>query len=259
MYLEFDVYQIKKDAMNKQIIIFANMDVDVDTVNHNTIKLIKEGDESTSFSHFVVNGSEITAYLIDYPVPEQTYRITIDGIANIAGDTNKTIVDNDITFDDYLIHCVSFISPEEHEEVCSEEASIELCSEPWIDEEQYFVLEYSSNNAFIDAERLTSTIPVFSVLREDYGQLYLRARVEQSEEVFGTWSEVNTFHFIEKDDSEDGEDGENPEIPPIQVPFTFTVPECGVTPLEFVFTFSENLEELLEDQELDCTVDRRVV
>lgn len=274
MYNKFCIVKLSQSALNREVRLEFNYDIDPATAGVDSVKLSTLTGRILNFTTSV-DGQDLILSLKEWPEPNIDYQLTIDTtLKTISGTSLDKTFRKKINFPQEITAQAYIKSPYNFEQV--EELKFSIADGQ--DFNQYFI-EVARDNIFYDIvyseEIYTGDISplIPNVLP---GQYYLRARCQKNGN-YGPWSKVVTFIYkyicddeIPKEDgpsadasmpsawddlfsSENAKLDENGNIVPSVQPKPPTVevedvlevmtkPESGETPKQFIFEFDKDLD-----------------
>lgn len=277
MYNKFCITEIAKSALNREIRLVFNYEVEPKTATTESIKLSTLDGKILYFTP-IVEGIEVVLKLKEWPETGIEYQLTIDTtLKSLAGTALEKTFRKSLSFPQEITAKAVIKSPYNFEKL--DEIRISIADDQNFNE--YFI-EVARDNIFYDiiySEQIytgdiSPLIP--NVLP---GQYYVRARCQKNEG-YGPWSKVITFIYkYICDDEEPKEEGPSagaevpgawddlykPEIegsfagkgdgcatsqkpPEVEIETELeiiTAPESGETPDQFIFEFDKELDHAL--------------
>ena len=207
-YNEFSIQEIIPDLSQKRVIIKTNFKIDPNSVSESTVALYNYDKALLATYQIKIDGKNIYLEMEDYPVNNSRYYLKVQKIKDALGRTLKTSFDDYIRFTTDLISKVKIISPVSRETLKTRNITIRLAIEDMVQGTKCKV-ELATDNIFynklVEIEQLIEAEEVIvNTTVEREGQIYLRARAEQDDQVFGDWSELVCFNIytIEMDSIE---------------------------------------------------------
>lgn len=257
MYQSFSIVTMESVMANKQIIVHANADINVNSIKDAIIEVYQRGSkENVTFTVEVKNKLLIIIFR-DWPIPNAEYIVSISKLKSVTDEDLDSSVKKKIVFKSDIVSTVEIVNPTMHEAL--EELNIQLRENAEKDTDligSYYV-EVATDNTFYDTVIKTFIQKnLVKLSLQEAGQYYLRVRPQRKDDTseYGSWSDVITFMYnsndlIEEDDYiEDGEE-ENagaPEIDLSSFELISTI-EQGVTPKSLVLEFSKDVDQLSLD------------
>lgn len=270
MYREFNFTDINTDTKTKTITVTMTTAIDESTIYGDNVRLL-----DCSTNHFVeisvkVDGDKIFIILPDFPIPNNRYHLTIKGIKNVIGDALTKGINYYIEFKSTVLTEVRFIAPVFSEEINDNLifALQEFIPKKEIDDpskiefKNSFYIQVSTDNLFNKVVFDTNLIHRNSMTVMDLpnGQYYARARVQDSDENYGLWSEVITFvlnHDSDNKSEDNNKDTSENDDPIFYKQLSITgVPKDGDDCTAFYIEFSSDID--LDDVD-DIEVYRRLI
>lgn len=269
MFKAFNLSQVKQDAVNKEIHLVFNFDVDKDSIEADTFSIVSVEGAHIDFTYDVVD-EVVYIKLKEWPAPNAVYYITIKAtVQSISGQQLKNALRYNLTFESHITSLVTIKSPYNFQQIDNLEFELEDTENINV----YYV-EIAKENRFYNLvyNSVVSKNNVALVISDmQPGQYYIRARVVESGE-YGKWSNVITFIYKNICDCEEPkEDGPaadasmpsawsdlfgdgsqfvngNTSIPDSVKPEiedeleVITMPEQGETPASFIFEVDKELD-----------------
>lgn len=259
MYREFNFSSITPDINNHNIVVAMTAMVDNKTVTQDTIRLL---DCTTNqFVNIVADviGDRIIIDLIDPPIPNNEYHLTIKGVTDITGCSLTKGINYKIWFDTTVKTEAMLITPSFSEEINN---SLVFTVREYIPDRfksekntilpiNSFFIEVATDNLFNNIEFSTRMInrTTMNVMDLPNGQYYARVRVQSIDGDYGMWSETTTFVLnvsTEKQDTSNNEFNIDSDEPIFYKQLSITgVPKDGDDCQSFYIQFSEDID--LED------------
>lgn len=213
-YNLFSIQDVTPDLSRKQIIIKTNFQVDPTSVDLTTVKFFNYDNTKLEIYSLSVDGKNIIIDLKEIPSDNTRYYLKVSKIKDALKRTLACDYDDYIRFYDDIITKVEVISPVSRQTYKSREIEFKIRATDIVDN-LYYKIEVGMDNAFfstiatircsglnIESEDMEisnfsteNNIIKFTALIERDGQLYVRARAEQTEAVIGDWSEVISFNI----------------------------------------------------------------
>ena len=213
-YNLFSIQDVTPDLSRKQIIIKTNFQVDPTSVDLTTVKFFNYDDAKLEVYSLSVDGKSIIIDLKEIPSDNTRYYLKVSKIKDALKRTLSCDYDDYIRFYDDVITKVEVISPVSRQTYKSREIEFKIRATD-ITDNLYYKIEVGMDNAFfstiatircsglnIESEdmevsnfSMENNIIKFTALIERDGQLYVRARAEQTEAIIGDWSEVISFNI----------------------------------------------------------------
>ena len=211
-YNQFSITEIVPDYSNKRITINTNFKVDASTVNTSTVELYEsEIGNKTEYS-LIVNNKTIVITFDDYPKFD-TYYLRIEGIKDALKRPLSSFFSDFIYFKSKVKDKLSIIEPIHNETLNNNIVQFTIESTETINSSYYYLVQVSDTisfshnvteftaNGLVLLEEATENknLIQFSAELSYDGQVYIRARVHQSNEIFGDWSEIISFNIMLED------------------------------------------------------------
>ena len=213
-YNLFSVQDVTPDLSRKQIIVKTNFQVDPTSVDLTTVKFFNYDETKLEMYSLSVDGKNIIIDLKEIPSNNTRYYLKISKIKDALKRTLACDYDDYIRFYDDIITKVEVVSPVSRQTYNSREIEFKLRAADIVDN-LYYRIEVGIDNAFFstiatikcsglniesdDMEvsnfSMENNIIKFTALIDRDGQLYVRARAEQTEAILGDWSEVISFNI----------------------------------------------------------------
>ena len=213
-YNLFSIQDVTPDLSRKQIIIKTNFQVDPTSVDLTTVKFFNYDNTKLEMYSLSVDGKNIIIDLKEIPSDNTRYYLKVSKIKDALKRTLACDYDDYIRFYDDVITKVEVISPVSRQTYKSREIEFKIRATDIVDN-LYYKIEVGMDNAFfstiatircsglnIESEDMEisnfsteNNIIKFTALIERDGQLYVRARAEQTEAIIGDWSEVISFNI----------------------------------------------------------------
>jgi hypothetical protein len=213
-YNLFSIQDVTPDLSRKQIIIKTNFQVDPTSVDLTTVKFFNYDNAKLEIYSLSVDGKNIIIDLKEIPSDNTRYYLKVSKIKDALKRTLACDYDDYIRFYDDVITKVEVISPVSRQTYKSREIEFKIRAIDIVDN-LYYKIEVGMDNAFfstiatircsglnIESEDMEisnfsaeNNIIKFTALIERDGQLYVRARAEQTEAIIGDWSEVISFNI----------------------------------------------------------------
>lgn len=208
-YNQFSITEVKADYSNKQIVITTNFKLDASTVNTSTVELFEsEIGNKTEYSVHV-NMKTITIKFDDYPKFD-TYYLKIEGIKDALQRSLSCFYSELIYFNSKIKDKLSILAPIHQETLNSKLVQFKVKSTEKLTPEYIYIVEVSDNISFVhNVKKLTANGVAllekesesenditFTAEMDFEGQVFARARVHASEEIFSDWSEIISFNII---------------------------------------------------------------
>ena len=208
-YNQFSVVSITPDYSNKQIIIETNFKLDASSVNTATVELYESEIGNKTEYTLTVNMKTIVIQFDDYPKFD-SYYLKINGIKDALQRPLSHYYSDMIYFRSTIKDKLTIIEPMQNETLNNKIVQFTIESTEPIKSEYIYIVEVSDNMAFvhnvkeftangimlIDEEIPHKNLIQFSAEIEYDGQIYVRARVHETKEIFGEWSEVVSFNLM---------------------------------------------------------------
>lgn len=213
-YNLFSIQDVTPDLSRKQIIVKTNFQVDPTSVDLTTVKFFNYDETKLEMYSLSVDGKNIIIDLKEIPSNNTRYYLKISKIKDALKRTLACDYDDYIRFYDDVVTKVEVISPVSRQTYKSREIEFKLRATDIVDN-LYYRIEVGIDNAFFstiatikcsglniesdDMEvsnfSMENNIIKFTALIDRDGQLYVRARAEQTEAILGDWSEVISFNI----------------------------------------------------------------
>jgi len=195
MDYNFCINEVTTNLYTKSITINTSFDIDPESVNELTVKLNEFSSKNLVNYQLETTGKSIVLTLHDWPEPNQSYLLIVNGIKNILGSDLQSGIKRKIIFVSGITSNISLIYPA-YDEVISD-LKLEW-EEKLVDDNSQlaysYYIEIATENAFNNIIRNTKVQNANIVNLSDInnGQYYVRIRAEKLNE-YGPWSEVSTF------------------------------------------------------------------
>lgn len=213
-YNLFSIQDVTPDLSRKQIIIKTNFQVDPTSVDLTTVRFFNYDASQLEMYSLSVEGKNIILDLKEIPSDSTRYYLKVSKIKDALKRTLSCDYDDYIKFYDDIITKVEIISPVSRQTYKTREIEFKLRVTDIVDN-LYYKIEVGTDNAFfstiatmrcsglnIESDdmdvsnfSMENNIIKFTALIERDGQLYVRARAEQTEAIIGDWSEVISFNI----------------------------------------------------------------
>lgn len=213
-YNLFSIQDVTPDLSRKQIIIKTNFQVDPTSVDLTTVRFFNYDASQLEMYSLSVEGKNIILDLKEIPSDSTRYYLKVSKIKDALKRTLSCDYDDYIKFYDDVITKVEVISPVSRQTYKTREIEFKLKVTDIVDN-LYYKIEVGTDNAFfstiatmkcsglnIESDDMNvsnfsmeNNIIKFTALIERDGQLYVRARAEQTEAIIGDWSEVISFNI----------------------------------------------------------------
>lgn len=213
-YNLFSIQDVTPDLSRKQIIVKTNFQVDPTSVDLTTVRFFNYDETKLEMYSLSVDGKNIIIDLNEIPSNNARYYLKISKIKDALKRTLACDYDDYIRFYDDVITKVEVVSPVSRQTYKSREIEFKLRATDVVDN-LYYKIEVGIDNAFFstiatircsglniesdDMEisnlSMENNIIKFTALIDRDGQLYVRARAEQTETIIGDWSEVISFNI----------------------------------------------------------------
>ena len=213
-YNLFSIQDVTPDLSRKQIIVKTNFQVDPTSVDLTTVRFFNYDETKLEMYSLSVDGKNIIIDLNEIPSNNARYYLKISKIKDALKRTLACDYDDYIRFYDDVITKVEVVSPVSRQTYKSREIEFKLRATDVVDN-LYYKIEVGIDNAFFstiatircsdlnvesdDMEvsnlSMENNIIKFTALIDRDGQLYVRARAEQTEAIIGDWSEVISFNI----------------------------------------------------------------
>ena len=198
-YNEFSIQDVIADLSQKRIVIKTNFKVDPDSVLPTNIAFYNYDETTLEKYNLIVDNKVIYLVLEEYPKDGARYYLKIKDLKDALGRTLKTSFDDYIRFTTDLISKVKIISPVSRETLKTRNVTVRLAVDNYIANTRCRVQIATDNifyNRLIDMEQIIEGEEVIvNTTIEKEGQIYLRARAEQDEQIVGDWSELICFNI----------------------------------------------------------------
>lgn len=255
MFNEFSILTIETILAEKKIIITANQDIDVNSLDDTVITIFERETKSPVMFESEANSKVITATLKEWPIPNSEYIVLIKDLKSVTGDLLASGVKKRVAFDSQIESIAKITTPVMHEKVT--ELKIEIQEDlvnPTANLINSFYIELSTDNAFINIVAKTSILSRNTITLNEVidGQYFLRVRVQN--ETNGTiqysrWSDTTTFVFGNENENPiiiDPTDPTNTDGPIIDIDEDLeiiTSPQNGITPSSILLEFNYPIDE----------------
>ena len=213
-YNLFSIQDVTPDLSRKQIIIKTNFQIDPTSVDLTTVKFFNYDASQLEMYSLSVEGKNIILDLKEIPSDSTRYYLKVSKIKDALKRTLSCDYNDYIKFYDDVITKLEVISPVSRQTYKSREIEFKLRVTDIVDN-LYYKIEVGTDNAFfstiatmrcsglnIESDdmdvsnfSMENNIIKFTALIERDGQLYVRARAEQTEAIIGDWSEVISFNI----------------------------------------------------------------
>lgn len=239
MHQEFRINTIATDLRNKTITVDFAFDVDIETINDDTIQIIHRDTRELMEYTFEANCRTVTITLCSWPLPNQEYILKIDNLKNVVGETLTAGIRKKIAFESSVCSTVQITQPAYNEVVDTTQiAWVENLADTSHEYVNSYYVEISTENNFHNLIQHTNVIGRQAVQFPDLakGQYFVRCRAQQDEQ-YGYWSETISFIVDEEPSVPDSvfEDDDEPIfLEDIQL---IASPENGVTPETILIEF----------------------
>lgn len=265
MYNEFSLQSIDTSTKERLIKVTVNKDIDFNGTKDLVVEVFERHTKTPLIVDYSIEENALLIKLRDWPIPNTQYILGVKGLKSVIGEELSGNIKARVEFPSNITSKAEIISPSNFEKV--EELNIKLKELLAKEGDKYinsFYVEVSTDNAFINVPYKLSIKEKdnVSIALRSKGQYYIRARVEDYNDKdniqYGDWSEVITFIY--------GNESESGEMPPITGPDEeiedddpivqidefeiISMPEQGETPESFLFEFSIELENLLNDDNI---------
>lgn len=265
-YIRFAVISVSTDLQTQSVYITFNKQLDTDTVTLTNLMIASQHKNNkaslglvTDLATFDIDTTDDLKTIIlrfhDTPEINTDYALLLrEGIADLEGTSLEHTLFRYVRFESTITSKVNLISPANFEKVTDltltwEETGSELTN--------CYRVQVSTENVFhvILIDSVVSDKTSVSLSGQlGPGQYYYRIRPETTEE-YGTWSEVRTFIIEDTDPIKTIQQPDETavvetDIEPVIEDWTTdrpdritleTGPDNGVTPLSFMFRFSEDI------------------
>lgn len=268
MFREFNFTSITPDIDSKKIIVTMTTMIDDKTVNQDSIRLLDCSTNCFVDISFEVIGDKIFISLIELPIPNNEYHLSIKGIKDITGIALTKGINYKITFATVIKTEAMFITPSFSEEVTD---SLIFSIREYIPDKfksekdnifpiNSFMIEIATDNLFnnIIFNTRMENRTTMQIMTLPNGQYYARARVQNANDEYGQWGPSTTFVLnISSDKSTIQNDNENDSEPIFYKPLSIVgVPKDGDDCQSFYIEFSEDIDL---DSDEDIEVYRRLI
>ena len=213
-YNLFSIQDVTPDLSRKQIIVKTNFQVDPTSVDLTTVRFFNYDETRLEMYSLSVDGKNIIIDLKEMPSNNARYYLKISKIKDALKRTLACDYDDYIRFYDDIITKVEVVSPVSRQTYKSKEIEFKLRATDVVDN-LYYKIEVGIDNAFfstiatircsdlnVESDNMEvsnlsmeNNIIKFTALIDRDGQLYVRARAEQTEAIIGDWSEVISFNI----------------------------------------------------------------
>jgi hypothetical protein len=198
-YNEFSIQEIIPDLSQKRVIIKTNFKVDPNSVTEHTVALYNYDKASLAIYQTKVDGKNIYLEMEDFPENDSRYYLKVQFIKDALGRQLKVSFDDYIIFTTELISKVRIIAPISRETLKSRNITIRLAVDNYVSGTKCRIQIASDNifyNKILELEQIIEGEEIIvNTTIEREGQVYLRARAEQNDQVFGDWSELISFNI----------------------------------------------------------------
>lgn len=258
MYQEFMATVINTDIRSKKITIEFSHDIDLSSIDDNSLQIIHRKTRDLMDYQVSVNAKVVSITLLKWPLPNEEYILKVDKFKNILGEILVSGIRKKIIFESSICSTIDIVSPAFNEVINELVVKwVEKKADATHDLVNSYYLEVSSEANFYNiiyntcvSNQLEIQLPLLKA-----GQYYVRCRA-QKEEQYGFWSETITF-LIDQTPSKPGaifdpEDQEEPIfLEDIQI---LTMPRNGETPSSIMIEFDCEIDSDFLD---NITVIRR--
>ena len=160
MYQSFSIVTMESVMANKQIIVHANADINVNSIKDAIIEVYQRGSkENVTFTVEVKNKLLIITFR-DWPTPNAEYIVSISKLKSVTDEDLDSSVKKKIVFKSDIVSTVEIVNPTMHEAL--EELNIQLRENAEKDTDligSYYV-EVATDNTFYDTV-IKTFIPTF--------------------------------------------------------------------------------------------------
>lgn len=265
MYNEFSLQSIDTSIKDRLITVTVNKDIDENESKDLIVDVFERHTKTPLIVDYTINQNKLLIKLRDWPIPNTQYILGVKGIKSVIGEELSGNIKARVEFPSDVTSKAEIISPSNFEKVNNLNIKLkEIITQKDVKPINSFYVEISTDNAFIDVPYKLNIKEKdsISVSLKKYGQYYLRARIEdyndESKIQYGDWSELITFVYGNENESvEEHEVIEEPEIEDDDSPIVqideFEIVESpiqGETPESFLFEFSIELENLLNEDNI---------
>lgn len=216
MYNEFSITGIKTSIANKSITIETNMKLNEKSVSMSNVNLKYNDSGKTVDYTLVTDKKNIIIQFVDWPSPNTEYFVSISNITDVLDRPIKLPFNQVIIFDSEIKQKIAFITPTCDEAIKSNVLEVIVKATPEDEPVKGYYYEIASDVAFCDARKIASAENTIQITDLPYGQSFIRARVQDQDnvDVYGEWSETISFVMINNkcDDNCQCEMEENPFI-----------------------------------------------
>lgn len=248
MYESFLITTIRTDVRNKQIIIDATSDFDIDSINEKTVQLFERKSKKITEYSFEVKQKRLILTLLSWPIPNLEYVIKISDVLNVIGDKVQQGVRKTIVFESSLCAITHIVFPAHGEEIddlkiiLQEEIPKDNVTEEMSTVNSYYI-ELSTDCNF---HNIVKSILIQDRLCVDLPELppneyFVRSRVQKGDE-YGLWSD--TVGFLLKDnnffDSDKEEDTDAIYTEALEV---ISIPEKGFNVDTILIEFNDEIDQ----------------
>lgn len=265
MYNEFSLQSIDTLTKERSIKVTVNKDIDFNDTKDLVVEVFERHTKTPLIVDYSIEENTLTIKLRDWPIPNTQYILGVKGLRSVIGEELSGNIKARLEFPSCITSKVEILSPSNFEKI--EELNIKLKEILSKEDDKYinsFYVEIATDNAFINVPYKLSIKEKdnISIAIKNNGQYYIRARVENYNEKdniqYGEWTEVITFVY--------GKESASGELPPITGPDEeiedddpivqieefeiINMPEQGETPETFLFEFSIELENLLNEDNI---------
>lgn len=265
MYKEFALQSIDTSLNEKAIKVYVNKDIDVNNTNDLSIEVFERKTKTPLITDYSIEKNVLCIKLRDWPIPNTQYILGVKGLKSVIGEELSGNIKGRIEFPSTVTSKVIIVSPTNFEKIdtCKVELKELLVKEDDTPINNFYV-EISTDNAFINVPYKISINEknTVNVSINKNGQYFLRARVEKNNNddiEYGEWSDIISFVYgNEKQEGglppitsiEDEEDSFDAPIVQIDDFELSETPEQGETPKSFLFEFTLDLEELINQDNI---------
>jgi len=240
MYQDFRIISIDTSYTQKTIYITTSFDIDATSVNSSNIQVYDRVTKQEVGLAYKVQENQLIIELTEWPTPEIDYIVAISKIKSIIDDDLIAVDKNKISFKNAIVNTVQITSPTPMQVISDVNIEwIEKCPLPNIISYNNYRIQISTENVF---HNIIKDINIKSQLNTiitdlDYGQYYIRMRVENNEET-GLWSDIITFYLQEEVESI-SEDDTPIYITPIEI---ISSPFSGETPSSILIELNTEID-----------------
>lgn len=266
MFREFNFTSITPDIDSKKIIVTMTTMIDDKTVSQDNIRLMDCSTNCFVNISFEVIGDKIFINLIESPIPNNEYHLSIKGIKDITGIALVKGINYRVIFATVIKTEAMLITPSFSEEITD---NLVFSVREYIPDKfkaeknnifpiNSFMIEVATDNLFNNVvfDTRMENRTVMQVMTLSNGQYYARARVQNADNEYGQWGPSTTFVLNISNDKKsiiDEEDNEPVFYKPLSI---IGVPKDGDDCQSFYVEFSEDIDL---DNDEDIEVYRRLI